>query len=284
MNDSRRQYGRRDTPSSIVARQDRDAKTGRRWPVDAQSCSTDSNVAQRGEYISGFFVGGQSIDKGHARRSSHAASGAVAPATRNTSESARPTRPSSSNSPSSRWGSRGHTRSGGDDCGLARAIRYVQTAMLRLRRDLIAGLPSDSPPPFLPLHLTTLPLSLVQPPTHSTTSNTAPQPLITLTPTHNQRIPTPSPRRANLVLDTDTSEKIETPGWVVVKPGEDDAEEAREEMGGGAVRLSPLKRLRRLPHDDVGVLFGHVMKGLTAARGRYVRRVLCWPASTIRGL
>lgn len=53
------------------------------------------------------------------------------------------------------------------------------------------------------------------------------------------------------MLDTDTSEKIETPGWVVVKPGEDDAEEAREEMGAGGVKLSPLKRLRRLPQTDV---------------------------------
>ena len=125
-----------------------------------------------------------------------------------------------------------------------------QTA-LRGGPGLMLGLPSDTPPPSLPLYLSSLPLSMVNPPTYSISEIAAPQPLITLTPTHNHRHPTPSPRRANLVLDTDTSEKIETPGWVVVKPGEDDAEEAREEMGVGGVKLSPLKRLRRLPQTDV---------------------------------
>lgn len=38
---------------------------------------------------------------------------------------------------------------------------------------------------------------------------------------------------------------------MVVKPGEDDEEEAREELGVARTKLSPLKRLRRLPHDEV---------------------------------
>jgi len=52
-------------------------------------------------------------------------------------------------------------------------------------------------------------------------------------------------------MDLEAIDKIETPGWVLVRPGEDDAEEAREEVLGGGGRTSPLKRLRRLATDDV---------------------------------
>ena len=75
--------------------------------------------------------------------------------------------------------------------------------------------------------------------------------MITLTPTSKNRMPTPSPRRADYVMELEPAEKIETPGWVLVRPGEDDAEEAREEVSGGGGRTSPLKRLRRLTMDEV---------------------------------
>ena len=45
-------------------------------------------------------------------------------------------------------------------------------------------------------------------------------------------------------------EMIETPGGVMVRPGEDEAEEAREEVLGGGGRLSPVKRLRRVTTVD----------------------------------
>lgn len=43
-------------------------------------------------------------------------------------------------------------------------------------------------------------------------------------------------------------QRIETPAWIMVKAGEDDAEEARQELVTGANR-SPSKRLR---HGIVG--------------------------------
>lgn len=73
--------------------------------------------------------------------------------------------------------------------------------------------------------------------------------MITLTPTRSAPAqPIPSPRRADLTLE---SGKIETPGWVVVRPGDDDAEEARAELENRNKPASPLKRLRRLAPEEV---------------------------------
>ena len=117
---------------------------------------------------------------------------------------------------------------------------------------MVTVAPCTSPPDNLPLHLTTLPLSLIHPPTSPSQVAQPAPPLITLTPTQpsHLRLSTPSPRRTAALLDN--HEKIETPGWVMIKPGEDDEQEAREELEGGrVVPTSPLKRLRRLTGDEV---------------------------------
>nr|XP_019043664.1 hypothetical protein I302_08244 [Kwoniella bestiolae CBS 10118]OCF22594.1 hypothetical protein I302_08244 [Kwoniella bestiolae CBS 10118] len=105
--------------------------------------------------------------------------------------------------------------------------------------------PSTIPPSTLPIHLTSLPLSHVHPPPTPSTTNQQDLnvPRITLTPS-----------RRKSVVDGEgegrlgQEEKIEVPEWVMVKAGEDDREEAREEMvfvGKGRGVTSPVKRLRR---------------------------------------
>lgn len=75
-------------------------------------------------------------------------------------------------------------------------------------------------------------------------------PIVTLTPTKSSKLPPPSPIKP-LIIARD--EKIETPSWIVVKPGEDDKEEAREEMERRGP-VSPVRRLRHLPADEVSSL------------------------------
>ncbi|WVQ66159.1 uncharacterized protein L199_004337 [Kwoniella botswanensis] len=103
------------------------------------------------------------------------------------------------------------------------------------------GEPSTTPPKQLPIHLTSLPLSFVSPPTTKTQQDVA-VPTITLTPSRRKA----EEGEGRLGKE----EKIEVPDWVMVKAGEDDKEEAREELvfgrgGKGKGPVSPVKRLRR---------------------------------------
>ncbi|WWC95713.1 hypothetical protein V866_002579 [Kwoniella sp. B9012] len=103
------------------------------------------------------------------------------------------------------------------------------------------GEPSTTPPKQLPIHLTSLPLSYVSPPTTKTQQDVA-VPTITLTPSRRKA----EEGEGRLGKE----EKIEVPDWVMVKAGEDDKEEAREELvsglgGKGKGPASPVKRLRR---------------------------------------
>ncbi|ORY34604.1 hypothetical protein BCR39DRAFT_513576 [Naematelia encephala] len=120
------------------------------------------------------------------------------------------------------------------------------------------GEPCATPPDSLQIHLTTVPLSMLSPPPSTVTSH-APAPQVTVTPTRATRfqpLASPLPRQA---APLDKAELIETPSWTLVRPGEDDAEEAREELalGRGLTTLtigrggpqSPIKRLRK-PLDD----------------------------------
>lgn len=153
------------------------------------------------------------------------------------------------------------------------------------------GEPVTIPPDRLPILLTTLPLEMLNPPpvfvpTSSSTSSGQEQssggPPITLTP--SRRIDPASTEMVTLKMEgtgkdalvdvkgenmLGKDEMIETPGWVMVAPGEDDEQEAREELengpfvgsgtgtatrtggiGKGKGIVSPVKRLRRM-HDEV---------------------------------
>ncbi|KAK8849781.1 hypothetical protein IAR55_005117 [Kwoniella newhampshirensis] len=112
------------------------------------------------------------------------------------------------------------------------------------------GEPSPTPPDNLPIHLTCIPLNLVSPPTtQADTRNQASTPAITLTPSRHkaERIDVDGENKLS------KEERIETPSWVMVRPGEDDEEEAKEELEvlgyGKGVKgkglTSPVKRLRR---------------------------------------
>jgi hypothetical protein len=136
------------------------------------------------------------------------------------------------------------------------------------------GAPTAGPPDDLPIYLSTLPLSLIHPPPTSF-SHPPPTP-VTITPTKpTTLIPPPSPRLAfpltsprlahgathgalispsprKALLDPEQRERIETPSWHMVAPGEDDMEEAQDElMTHGRQPTSPVKRLRRLPDSEV---------------------------------
>ncbi|WVQ95924.1 hypothetical protein IAU59_003023 [Kwoniella sp. CBS 9459] len=108
------------------------------------------------------------------------------------------------------------------------------------------GEPTATPPDDLPFHLTSIPLSFVQPPPKHISSAQPEPPPITLTPTRKKA---DTQEEAKLGKE----EKIEVPSWVMVRAGEDDEEEAREELemtGRGRQRgvagiVSPVKRLRR---------------------------------------
>lgn len=162
------------------------------------------------------------------------------------------------------------------------------------------GEPVTIPPDRLPILLTTLPLEMLNPPpvfvpTSSSTSSWQEQssggPPITLTP--SRRIDPASTEMVTLKMEgtgkdalvdvtgenmLGKDEMIETPGWVMVAPWEDDEQEAREELengpflgsgtgtatgtggiGKGKGIVSPVKRLRRM-HDEVclfDLVFGY---------------------------
>ncbi|OWZ78774.1 hypothetical protein C365_02413 [Cryptococcus neoformans Bt85] len=147
------------------------------------------------------------------------------------------------------------------------------------------GEPVTTPPDGLPILLTTLPLEMLNPPpvftpTYSSSGQEQSNgPPITLTPSRkidpaSAGIVTVKMEGADALVDVKgentlgKEEMIETPGWVMVKPGEDDEQEAREELengpfigigsrpgtgtggvGKGKGIVSPVKRLRRM-HDE----------------------------------
>lgn len=86
------------------------------------------------------------------------------------------------------------------------------------------------PPDDLPLQLTTLPYALVTPPIYTVEASTEQISSRTASPTRNGTVPDLS--------------RIETPEWRMVRAGEDDREEAKEELASGPSQ-SPTKRLRR---------------------------------------
>ncbi|OCF40680.1 hypothetical protein I317_05529 [Kwoniella heveanensis CBS 569] len=107
------------------------------------------------------------------------------------------------------------------------------------------GEPTTTPPDDLPIVLTSIPLSFVQPPVEHILASQPEPPPITLTPTR---------KKADVQEEAKLGkeDKIEVPSWVMVRAGEDDEEEAREELemkgrgrGRGAGLVSPVKRLRR---------------------------------------
>lgn len=154
------------------------------------------------------------------------------------------------------------------------------------------GEPVTTPPDGLPILLTTLPLEMLNPPPVFTPTYSSSEqeqsngPPITLTP--SRKIDPASTGMVTVKMEgTDAlvdvkgentlgkEEMIETPGWVMVKPGEDDEQEAREELetgpfagigsrpgtgtgtggvGKGKGVVSPVKRLRRM-HDEVCLFF-----------------------------
>ncbi|WVR07956.1 hypothetical protein IAU60_004999 [Kwoniella sp. DSM 27419] len=113
------------------------------------------------------------------------------------------------------------------------------------------GEPQLTPPDDLPIHLTSIPLASVQPPTRSSYLAGPEAPSITLTPTRTKSEVDQSDGKIG------QEEKIEVPSWVMVRAGEDDQEEAREELEQGSSGhgnskravgkgpVSPVKRLRR---------------------------------------
>ncbi|WVQ77516.1 hypothetical protein IAR50_007202 [Cryptococcus sp. DSM 104548] len=130
------------------------------------------------------------------------------------------------------------------------------------------GEPVTAPPDDMPILVTTIPLDLLQPPVATLNPSNPNAPSITLTPTRPSVSNHPFPPADTASATTTTTgivdhdgeqrlkkeEMIETPGWVMVKPGDDDMEEAREELEGGGVgrvkvNTSPVKRLRKV-HDE----------------------------------
>lgn len=96
--------------------------------------------------------------------------------------------------------------------------------------------------------ITSLPLELVDPPTYAVGPTT-----------HTEKVTiTPQP---GLSMGQGV---IETPDWVMVKAGEDDQEEAREELST-RTPVSPVRRLRVLgTGDDVCLL--PCLRGLQGGR------------------
>ncbi len=101
------------------------------------------------------------------------------------------------------------------------------------------------------MHITTLPLSLVHPPTFQMESARPAPSSVTVSPTRSRHHLVPSTAPRAVLASVEDKERIETPSWVFVKPGEDDKEEAKEELelSGRGLRMSPVKRLRK---DEVG--------------------------------
>lgn len=117
------------------------------------------------------------------------------------------------------------------------------------------GEASPGPPNDLSVYLSTLPMSMIHPPAHTVDASETTQQNLLLSPSRplQPAVPLLSPNRAG----AEERRRIETPTWVIVKPGEDDAEEAREELGSfipGTRRvLSPIKRKVRQGHDLVSL-------------------------------
>jgi hypothetical protein len=104
----------------------------------------------------------------------------------------------------------------------------------------MTGAVSTSPPDDLCIQLTTSASSDVYP-TGTKLEHTQPSAqAVTVTP-RADLIP-PLPVRS-MMVPIPTKDRIETPSWVMVKPGEDDEEEAKEEIG--QIGVSPSKRRRR---------------------------------------
>lgn len=93
-----------------------------------------------------------------------------------------------------------------------------------------AGSPSQALPDNLRITITSLPLDLVDPPTYTVEQGIHTEE-VTVTPQAG-----PSKHAQGV---------IETPDWVMVRPGEDDEEEAREELHSRAALLSPTRRRRQ---------------------------------------
>ncbi len=149
------------------------------------------------------------------------------------------------------------------------------------------GAPSTSPPDELVLQITTLPLSLVEPLTFQTEAVQTAPPLVTVTPTGAQHKPQHSLTPRPVMASVENKERIETPSWTLVKPGEDDMEEAKEELqtSSRGPSLSPIKRLRK---DEVCCRYYlpglHIAYAPFTARRRYLRRLLHPPVQTLRGI
>ncbi|CAD6571536.1 MAG: hypothetical protein TREMPRED_000308 [Tremellales sp. Tagirdzhanova-0007] len=104
--------------------------------------------------------------------------------------------------------------------------------------------PCASPPDELVLQITTLPLSLVEQ-TICRVGRVAPPDTDSPTRTRHLRPRSASPNVAS--SPRKNVKRIETPSWIFVKPGEDDKEEAKEELqrSGRKLSHSPIKRLRK---------------------------------------
>ncbi len=130
----------------------------------------------------------------------------------------------------------------------------------------MVGAVSPTPPDDLPIYLSTLPLSMIHPSPYETEMDSSHK--ISLTPGRTSQIsglPPPSPRITT--TPTNKNKRIETPDWIFVKPGDDDAEEARGELGNvlpvlsrSSKLVSPVKRRIRHGRDEVGLLwsFHHI--------------------------
>lgn len=108
----------------------------------------------------------------------------------------------------------------------------------------ISGCPSQTPPENMRITITSLPLELVDPPPYAV------GPAL-----HTEQVTlTPQPQ-SGASSTTKSQGVIETPDWVMVKAGEDDQEEAREELFT-KTPVSPVRRLRVLgagAGDDVSL-------------------------------
>lgn len=106
----------------------------------------------------------------------------------------------------------------------------------------LPGYSSDSPPGNTKIVITSLPVDMVHPPIHTVGLHEVSEP-VTITPAP-QAGPGPSTLQAGSGAGV-----IETPDWVMVKAGQDDQEEAREELSSRA-HISPVRRLRRLSGSE----------------------------------
>lgn len=136
------------------------------------------------------------------------------------------------------------------------------------------GEASPGPPNDLPIHITTLPMNLVYPPTHLTRA------LEQSSQASTRPLRLTSPLRQLHQTNLEEHKKIETPSWRIVKPGEDDKEEAREELA-----QSPVKRKIRHGHDLVSLLLHQsctrILTWKIGIRGHF-RHVLSHIASKVR--